>query len=69
MHVDAHIFVCVCVSDQEGGRWRSVSPEGALRVGLRSEGEGAVKRERMVEMGVSFSLCVCMCVEGGCRGS
>lgn len=43
--------VCVCVSDQEGGRWRSVSPEGALKVGLRSEGEG----ERMVEMGVSFT--------------
>lgn len=38
----------VCVSDQEGGRWRSVSPEGALRVGLRSEGEGV---NRMVEMG------------------
>lgn len=51
MHVDAHVFffrmsVCVCLSDQEGGRWRSVSPEGALRVGLRSGGE---EEERMVK--------------------
>lgn len=45
MRVDAHVvffvfFLCKCATDQEGGRWRSVSPEGALRVGLWSEGEG-----------------------------
>lgn len=40
MFVDALVFflLFVCASDQEGGRWRSVSPEGALRAGLRSEG-------------------------------
>jgi len=64
-----HVCVCVCVRDQEEGRWRSVSLEGAPRVGLRSEeGEGAVRTERMVEMGVSFSLCVCVC-GGGVRGA
>lgn len=56
--MDAHVLsvrACMRVSDQEGGRWRSVSPEGALRVGLRSEEEEAVRRERMVEIRVSFS--------------
>lgn len=43
-------FQCMCVTDQEGGRWRSVSPEGALRVGLRSEGEGDGKN------GVSLNM-------------
>lgn len=27
----AHLCECVCVSDQEGGRWRSVCPEWVLR--------------------------------------
>lgn len=48
------------MSDQEGGRWRSVSPEGALRVGLRS-GRGA---GGLVEMGLDF-----MCVSRGCTGA
>lgn len=62
MHVDAHIFARVCVSDQEGGRWRSVSPEGALRVGLRSEWEGTVKQEKDGgNQGGKLSVCVCLC--------
>lgn len=44
MHVDEHISVCV--SDQEGavGGWLA---NGALRVGLWSEGGGALGREKM----------------------
>lgn len=58
MFVDALIFLLlvVCVSDQEGGRWRSVSPEGALRVGLRSGGGGGGAGRSEVEMGESFSV-------------
>lgn len=48
------------MADQEGGRWRSVSPEGALRVGLRSKGEGVHGGN-----GARFHVCV----EGVYRGS
>lgn len=71
----AHFCVCVRVSDQEGGRWRSVSrrgPQGGAAV--RGRG-GLLMRERMVEMGQSFSLCVYLSVclrlggVGGAQGS
>lgn len=44
MHVDVHLFcVCACmsVSDQEGGRWRSVSRRGP-KGGAAVRGAGQV---------------------------
>lgn len=41
MHEDPHaVSVHMCVSDQEGGRWRSVSPEEGLEGGAAVWAEG-----------------------------
>lgn len=50
MHEDPHaVSVHMHVSDQEGGRWRSVSPEGGPEGGVAVR--GGRRRKGMVEMG------------------
>lgn len=61
-HFCVCVRACVSVSDQEGGRWRSVSRRGP-RGGAAVRGRGGLlMRERMVEMGQSFTLYVCLSV-------